>query len=727
MKEDKYKKYEELDFGDIITAPQLDRREFLKYVGGGIIILFTIADPAVLDARRRGRGYPDDFNAYLRIGADGRVTCFTGKIEMGQGVVTSLAQMLADEIDVTLESVDMVMGDTDLCPWDMGTFGSMTTRFFGPALRAAAAEGRAVLIELAAEHLQVPADRLITKDGAVFDKNQKDKRVTYAQLAKGKTIQRRAKEKPALKNLSEFNIVGKPVLRQDGSEKVTGKAKYAGDIRLPDMLYARILRPPAHGAKLRSVDTSEVEKIKDVQLVRDGDLIAVLHKNPDEAQKALAKIKAKFDVPEAQVDDETIFDHLLNNAPRSNVVDQGGDLKSGEKLADTVVEETYLDGYVAHAPIETHTALAKVEGNKATVWVSAQTPFGVKDQVARALGFPPENVRVITPFVGGGFGGKTRNQQATEAARLAKLTGKPVQLAWTRAEEFFYDTFRPAAVVKIKSGITNAGKIVLWDYGVYFAGSRGSQHFYDIPHHSTATFGEWRGGSSGAHPFGTGAWRAPANNTNTFARESHIAIMASKAKIDPVEFRLKNLKDKRMRRVLQAAAKKFGWSPLKAHSGRGFGVACGIDSGTYVAHIAEVEVDKKTGHVQVKRVVCAQDMGLVINPEGARLQIEGCVTMGLGYALTEEIHFKGGKILDLSFNTYELPRFSWVPKIETVLVKAEDLSPQGGGEPAIICMGGVIANAIFDAIGVRLFQLPMTSERVKEATANRARSAALIT
>lgn len=726
MKEDEYKEYEDLDFSGIITDPQLSRREFLKCLSGGIIILFTIADPAVLEARRRRREYPDDFNAYLRIGVDGRVTCFTGKIEMGQGVVTSLAQMLADEIDVSLESVDMVMGDTSVCPWDMGTFGSMTTRFFGPALRKAAAEARAVLIELAAEHLQASADQLITKDGVVFDKNRRRKRVTYAQLAKGKTIQRRAKGKPALKTISEFNIVGKPVLRRDAIEKVTGKAKFAGDIRLPGMLYARILRPPAHGAKLRNVNTSAVEKIKDVQLIRDGDLIAVLHKNPDEAENALAKIEARFDMPEAKVDDETIFDHLVNNAPRRSVVDEGGDIETGENIADTVIEQTYLNSYVAHAATETHTALVKTKGDKVTVWASTQTPFRLKDQVAEVLGFPSGNVRIITPFVGGGFGGKSQNSQAVEAARLAKLTGKPVQVAWTRAEEFFYDTFRPAAVVKIKSGITNSGKIVFWDYGVYFAGSRGSQHFYDVPHHRTVTFGEGRGSGS-AHPFSTGAWRAPANNTNTFARESQIEIMAAKAGLDPVEFRLKNLKDERMLRTLKAAAKRFGWPRSRTRSGRGFGVACGIDSGTYVAHIAEVEVDKKTGHVQVKRVVCAQDMGQVINPQGAKIQMEGCITMGLGYALTEEIHFKGGKILDSNFNTYEISRFSWVPKIEAVLVKADDVSPQGGGEPAIICMGGVIANAICDATGARLLQLPMTPARVREAMASRARDAVLTT
>ena len=373
-----------------------------------------------------------------------------------------------------------------------------------------------------------------------------------------------------------------------------------------------------------------------------------------------------------------------------------------------------MNSYVAHAPIEPHTAVAKIEGNKATVWASTQTPFPAQEEIAQALGFPSKNVRIIPPFVGGGFGGKTRNMQAVEAARLAKLTGKPVKVAWSRAEEFFNDTFRPAAIVKIKSGIKDSGKIFLWDYIVYFAGERGSQQFYDIPHHRTAsTGGGWRG-TPGSHPFGTGAWRAPGNNTNTFARESHIDIMASKAGIDPLEFRLKNLKDKRMLGVLTAAAEKFGWTKSKAAKGRGYGISLGIDAGTYVAHMAEVEVDKK-GAVQVKRVVCAQDMGLSINPEGAKMQIEGCITMGLGYALTEEIHFKGGEIFDLNFDTYEIPRFSWLPKIETVLIEAKDSPHQGGGEPAIICMGAVVANAIFDATGARLFQLPMTPERIKAA------------
>jgi isoquinoline 1-oxidoreductase len=715
MTDDRFRK---LDFTGTDAGFPFSRRSFLKGLGGGIVVFFAIGDVSVLKAQeRRGRGieYPADFNAYLLIGEDGRVSCFTGKVELGQGVITSLAQMLSDELDVSLDSVDMVMGDTDRCPWDMGTFGSMSTRFFGPPLRAAGAEARAVLLELAAERLEVPVDRLAVEDGVVFEKTNAANKVTYAQLAGGKQIEKHLEPKPAVKKPEEFKIMGKPASRRDAREKVTGKAQYAGDVRLPGMLYARILRPPAHGATLKSVDLSAASGIDGVLTIRDGDLIAVLHEQPDVALKALESVKAEFDTPQATVDDKTIFDHLLKVAPKGEVVLEGGSVNEGKKLSARTFETEYLNSYVAHAPIEPHTAAAQVEGDRITVWASTQTPFGLKDEVARALAIPAENVRVITPFVGGGFGGKTNNRQGVEAARLAKLAGKPVQVGWTREEEFFYDTFRPAAVVKITSGITSGGRISLWDYGVYFAGQRGSEHFYDIPHHRTTVYGAgWRG-DEGTHPFGTGPWRAPGNNTNTFARESQIDIMASKAGIDPVDFRLSNLKDEKMKAVLKAASDKFNWARSKAPSGRGLGVACGIDAGTYIAHMAQIEVDKKTGAVKVIRVVCAQDMGLSVNPDGARLQIEGCITMGLGYALAEEIHFKGGQILDLNFDTYQAPRISWTPEIETVLVGGADLPAQGGGEPAIVCMGAVIANAIFDATGARLLQLPMTPERILAA------------
>jgi len=713
---------DELD--EYLGETGLRRRDFLKLAGGGILVCVTLGEASLLQEggqRRAGQGYPEDFNAYLLVRPDGRVTSFTGKIEQGQGAITSLPMIVADELDVPVAAVDMVMGDTDLCPWDMGTFGSLTIRMFGPALRAAAAEARAVLLELAAERLKAPVDRLTVKDGVVSDKSNPKNKVTYAELAAGKKIERHISPKPSPKSVSDWVVQGKPALRRDAREKVTGKAQYAGDVRVPGLLYAKVLRPPAHGAKLKKLDASEAGKIAGVTVVHDGDLVAALHQLPDVAQSALAKIVAEYEPSESKLDDKNIFEHLLSVAPPGRAVAQGGDLKQGESLAATVIDETYLNSYVAHSAMETHTALVKLEGDKATVWPSSQAPFRVKDEIAQTLGLPPANVHVISPFVGGGFGGKTAHRQIVQAARLAKITGKPVQVTWSRGDEFFWDTFRPAAVVKIKSGMDGAGKIVLWDYTVYFAGERSAAQFYDIPHHRTLVSGEWGGGGggvTGAHPFSVGAWRAPASNTNVFARESQIDIMAAKAKADPLEFRLKNLANGRMKRVLEAAADKFGWKPAATPSGRGLGLVCADYNGTYVATIAEVEVDKKTGDIKVKRVVCAQDMGPCVNPEGAAIQIEGCITMGLGYALTEEVHFKAGEILDLNYDTYHLPRFSWLPEIETVIVENNSIPPSGGGEPAIINMGAVLANAVFDATGARLYQLPMTRERVKAALAN---------
>ncbi|HVN95081.1 MAG TPA: molybdopterin cofactor-binding domain-containing protein [Syntrophorhabdaceae bacterium] len=698
-------------------AGVVSRRDFLKTVGGGIAILFFAGTLPAQQAERRaiGQQLPTDFNAFLRIGADGRVSCFTGKIEMGQGVVTSLSQMLADELDVPHSRVDMVMGDTDLCPWDMGTFGSMSTRFFGPPLREAAAEARSVLLALASESLKVPQSRLTVKDGVVSDKMNSAKKISYQELTKGKYIERHLGRKPKLKEVAELKVMGKGVNRKDGMLKVTGEARYAADMRLPGMLYAKVLRPPAHGAKLKRFDASALKDVPDVRIVEDRDLVAVLHPEPDAAEKCLSLIKAEFDIPDSTLDNTTIHKHLLEAAPKEGeVVSSGGDLERGEGLAVQIFDETYQDYYVAHATIETHAALARIERDRITIWASTQTPFRGKEEIARVLGVPPDRVRIIAPFVGGGFGGKSFNLQAVEAARLAKLTGRPVQVMWSRKEAFFNDTFRPASIIKIKSGLDRDGRIIFWRYDVYYAGPRGAEQLYAVPHHKETSYVHYTG-TPGTHPFATGAWRAPGNNSNSFARESQIDTMAANLNMDPLEFRIKNLTDARMINTLKAAAAQFGYKPAKAPSGRGYGVACAADAGACVAVMAEVDVNRATGKVSVKRIVCAQDMGFVVNPEGARLQIEGGLTMGLGYALSEEVNFKGGRILHDNFDTYDIPRFSWLPRIETILVDNPTHPAEGGGEPPITCVGAVIANAIFDAAGARLHQMPMTPARVKEA------------
>ncbi len=696
------------------------RREVLATLAGsGLFVFFSFEpllgqEPERLPARP---SYPTDFNAYLKIGGEGRTTCFVGKVELGQGAMTALAQICAEELDVPFDAVDMVMGDTAVCPWDMGTFGSLTIRMFGPVLRAAAAEARAVLLDLAAERLQISTERLTARSGVVCDARDPARRVTYGELVGGRRIERHLSKIEA-KPVSAHTVVGTSPRRKDALEKVTGKAKYAADMGFPGTLHARLLRPPAHGARLKSLDTNAAAKVPGARVVTDGDLVAVLHERPDLADRALSLVKAGWDVPAPALDEKTVFDHLVKVAPEGRLVGESGSLEEGEKLASSLFEKTYLNGYVAHATIETHSAVAKFEKGQATVWASTQAPFIVRRQVAEGLGLPPEKVRIITPYVGAGFGGKSGAKQAVEAARLAKIAGTPVQVVWDRAEEFFLDTFRPAAVVKIRSGLTADGKICLWDYKVYCAGDREARSFYDVPHQRTVSSGGWQGAQPpGLHPFGVGPWRAPSVNTNTFARESHVDIMAAQARVDPLAFRRNNLRDPRMLRVLDAAAGRFGWSPKPAPSGRGVGIACATYLGTYEAAAAEVEVDRASGRVEVKRVVCAEDMGLVVNPEGARQQTEGGITMGLGYALSEEVRFSGGTVLDRNFDTYEIPRFSWLPKIDTILIENPLAPASGCGEPPIVCVGAVVANAVFDATGARLLQLPMTPPRIKDALA----------
>lgn len=694
----------------------MPRRDFFKLLGGGIILFFAPgsvfgSDPAIAE---QARSLPKDYNAFLRIAEDGTVTCYTGKIEMGQGIITSLPQMMADELNVPLEKVKMVMGDTDLCPWDAGTWGSLSTRVFGPAMIAAAAEARAVLLNLAAERLKLPLSQLEVRDGVVTDVKNNRNAISYGALAKGQRIEKFLDVKPAPEDYRKFTYVGKSYNHADARLKVTGEAKYSGDLKMPGMVFAKILRPPSHGAILKSVNISDAENSPGVKVLREGDFIAVLHENIESAQKALDKIKAEWSFKELPVNEKSIHDFMLKADTDQRVVDNKGDQVAGAGASEKLFDSEFRDPYLAHTPIEPHTALANFEDGKLTVWASTQSPFGLKDQLVRELKLGPEKVRVITPFLGGGFGGKSASQQGIEAGRLAILSGKPVMVAWTRDEEFFYDTFHPAGVIKIKSGIDKEGKIRLWDYHVWFSGTRGAETIYDVADARTTSYSEKRNGPK-VHPFNTGAWRAPNANTNTFAREVQIDIMAAAAGIDPLEFRLRNLKDEKMIGCLKSVAEKFGYIPSKGPSGRGIGVACGTDAGTWVAQIAKVTVDRKTGIVKVDRIVCSQDMGLCVNPQGALIQMEGCMTMALGYTFTEELVFEGGNIKDRGFDTYTIPHFSWLPKIECVILDRKDQAPQGGGEPAIVPVGAVVANAIFDATGARLYQMPFSPARVLES------------
>jgi len=706
---------------DAIVAEKtvVNRRDFLKAGGAGLVVLFWVGPLKAFQQpyTEAPPSIPTDFNAFLQIKPDNTITCFVGRVELGQGPKTALAQLVAEELDVPFDAIDMVMVDTDVCPWDMGTFGSLSIRVLGPILRGASAEARAVLLRMAADQFGAPVARLQVSDGVITDPTQ-GKRVTYGTLVQGKRIEKHLGKTP-LKTVSAFKVMGKSPQRKDAIEKVTGKAQFAGDVTVPGMVYARILRSPAHGAKLKSADTSAAEKMPGAQVLKDGDLIAVIHERPDLADKALGLIKAEYDRPQTGLDDKTIFDHLVRNAQPPKVIAESGTVESADKTANSI-ENTYVQSYCSHAAIETHSALAQIQGNKVTVWAATQIPFRLRDLVAQTLGFPKANVRVIASYVGGAFGGKTNPQNCLEAVRLAKLVGKPVQLVYRRDEDFFNERFRPAAVVKIRSALTN-GQITSWDYTVYAAGDGGAATFYDIPNQRTtavpvsAIAWQKQDTAGGLHPFNVGPWRMPGTLTNTFARESQMDLLATKAGVDPVEFRLQHLSDKRMRRVLEAATKQFGWKPAKPPTGKGVGVACGTTYKTYVATVAQVALDKSTGKVRVEHVVTAVDAGVIVNPDGTRQQVEGCITMGIGSALSEEVGFSNGEMHTRNFDSYEIPRFSTMPTMEVVLIDNPDLAPDAIAEPPVITVPAAIANAVSDAIGARLFQLPMTPPRILQA------------
>ena len=700
-------KIDELYFSDVNEPISLDRRDFLKKLGGGIIVVFCLGKLSLLEGW--GQNKDDDtlnFNAYIRVKEDGRINCYTGKIEMGQGIITSLAQVVADELGVAIETVDMVMGDTELCPYDAGTWGSLTTRFADPVLRAAAAEAREILIDLAATKLGVSETKLKLDNGVIYNAENPSNKVTYAELTKGKKIVKTLEKKPDIKKASEFNLIGKPIISTDAIAKVTGTAMYSGDIKLPGMVYATVVRPKIVNSKKLKVHASQLESFSGVELINKGDLVAVVHSDPEVSAKAARKVKVTWEAPVQKMDNESIFKYLEDTITSNDIFEEEGNLEIGKVASKTVIKAQYQDGYKAHAPMETHTATCYFKDDKLTIWTSTQTPFGTQDQLAKALEIPKENVHVKQIFLGGGFGGKIYNQQAIEAAIIAKSCKKPVQLVWSRREEFMYDKFRPAAVINVTSGVDENGKLNLWEFDIYCAGTRGTKLFYDVDNNRTRIFND-----RDVHPFGTGAWRAPGNNSTTFARESHIDVTAFKAGIDPLEFRLKNLKSENMIAALKLGAEKIDWNRTKKE-GHGFGIALGEDAGTSVVMIAEVHVDKKTGIVTPIKVVCSQDMGQVVNPHGATVQTEGGITMGLGYALYEDIEFNGGLVKSRNFSNYTITKFSNTPKIECVFIDKMDSKPQGGGEPAIICVGGAIANAVFDACGARVNRIPITPESV---------------
>jgi isoquinoline 1-oxidoreductase len=703
---------------ELVAAPayrfEWERREFFKLLGAGMLVLCVLKEAAAFQesggSRRQGSSLPKDIGAWLHIGESGGVTVYTGKVEVGQNIRTSLSQAVAEELRVGLDRIEMVMGDTRLTPYDMGTFGSRTTPTMNLQLRKVAATARNLLLDLAAEQWKAARERLVAADGKITDPETK-RSAEYAELVKGRELAHDIPAEEALIPAAQWAVAGTAPAKVDGREFVTGKHRYPSDQKLPGMLYGKVVRPGAFGATLVSADTHEAEQMAGVTVVRDGNFIGVAAPSMEMAARAAEAIRAEWKA-EAQPASEGLFEYLKKTAGKGEDRDEGssnetGSMEKGLAAADHRLEQTYTIAYIAHAPLEPRAALAEWQGDNLTVWTGTQRPFGVRSELAEAFHISEERVRVLMPDTGSAYGGKHTGEAAIEAARLARAAKRPVKLNWTREEEFTWAYFRPAGVIEIRSGVRNDGSITAWGFHNYNSGTAGIRPYYEIPNQRI----EFHPAQT---PLRQGSYRALASTANHFARESHMDELASAVKMDPLEFRLKNLKNERLRAVFEAAAKRFGWGKAaKRAAGQGFGIGGGFEKGGNVATCAEVAVDGATGEVKVVRVVTAFECGAVVNPDGLRNQVEGANIMGLGGALFEAIEFENGRIRNPRFSKYRVPRFSDVPQIETVLLDRKDLPSAGAGECPIVGLAPAIGNAIFDATGVRLRSLPMAPKGLK--------------
>ena len=687
-----------------LLAPE--ERDYFDVLSDGMVVVLSADQTA-------SGGWSTTSGAWIHVGADGIVTAFTGKVDVGQGNRTSLSQLVAEELRVPFERVRLVMGDTDLCPFDMGTFGSRSMPDAGEDLRATAAAARELLIATAAERWGVAADGLVASDGGVRER-ERDRSATYGELLLGTRRVERAVE-VSVSPETGWRTAGHPLPKVTAAAIATGAQRFPTDLSRPGMLRGCVLRPPAFGATMRSVDATDAKAVPNVSVVIEGGFVGVAAPDPSTARRALRAIRAEWDRTPQPSEDELIERLRATQVQHSGSREWGGpfhheagDVDAALEVADAHLDRTYTTAYIAHAPLETRAALAEWVGERLTVWTGTQRPFGVREELAEALDVPEARVRVIVPDTGAGFGGKHTGEAAIEAARLARASGRPVSVTWTRQEEFTWAYFRPAAVIDVRSGATADGALTAWEFTNINSGDAGILCPYEIPNQRI----DFRPADS---PLPQGSYRALAATANHFARESHLDELAHEIGADPLALRLRHLRDDRLAAVFQAAAEEAGLGRTPRDPGHGIGIAGGVEKDARVATCVEVRVDTD-GRVEVVRVVTAFECGAIVNPDGLVNQIEGATVMGLGGGLFEAIHFENGEILNPSLSAYRVPRFTDVPPIDVILIDRKDIPPAGAGETPIVAVAPALANAIFDATGRRLRSMPLIPDGVVPST-----------
>lgn len=695
---------------------EVTRRDFLQLLGAGLLIAVA-ADSAPgqvpQGGRRRGGGGgggmgrgPSNLAARLHVGKDGVITVMTGKVECGQGARAELTQAAAEELGVGVVQVRLVMADTRLVPDDGGTFGSRSTPSTVPAIRQGCASARELLVALASRRWGVDAGVVEVRDGRATDPSSKHC-LTYADLANdaeaAKGLAAPAVGNVRLKAVAAWAVLGSSVPRPNGRDIVTGSHQYPSDIIRPGMLHGKVLRRPSFGARLVEVDLGPARALEGVVVVRDNDFVGVAAPSTSLAQEAIDAVEdsARWEAsPHPSSNDlyGYLREHARGGVPKNPFADEVA--KAARSL-----RQTYHVAYVQHAPMEPRAAVAEWEGGNLTVWTATQNPFGVRGELSQAFGLPADRVRVIIPDFGGGFGGKHPGECAVEAARLAKAAGRPVRLQWTRAEEFTWAQFRPAALIEAEASLDASGRLTSWHYLNINSGAQEVQSPYRVER-SEGRF------IASEPPLRHGSYRALAATANTFGRECFMDELAAAAGRDPLEFRLAHLEKGRLRDVLEAAAARFDWARRsKAKTPDvGVGLACSTDKGSFVAACVEVAVDRKRGSIRVNHVCQAYECGKILNPANLMSQVKGGLIMALGPALHEEMRFEEGKMLNAAFARYRVPRLVDVPELDIHLLDRPDLPSAGAGETPVIAVAPAIANAVYAAIGQRIRQMPIRLE-----------------
>ena len=682
----------------------LKRRSFVQILGAGLLLAVSVA-PALAQQRRGrgGGGGTSKISARVHLGKDGAITVMTGKVEGGQGARAELSEAAAEELRVPLNQIQLVMADTSLVPDDGVTAGSASTPRTVPAVRQGAAAAREVLVDFAAKRWGVDRGTVHVQDGKAT-RTSSQETLSYADLAAdadaAKTLDQAVPSEVTLTRVAEWKVLGNSTPRPNARDIVTGAHEYPSDISRPGMLYGKVLRPPSYGAKLASIDLAPAQAMRDVVAVRDEQFVGIAAPTSFLAEKALDAVgkTAKWE-PAPHPSSKELFDYLKQHVPDGMPQNPFADELSQAKK---VLRQTYQVAYVQHAPLEPRAAVAEWLEGKLTVWTSTQNPFGCRSELARAFHLGDEQVRVIVPDFGSGFGGRHTGEAGVEAARLAKAAGHPVSLRWTRREEFTWAYFRPAAVIQIEAGLDDKSKLTCWHFVNINAGGAGIETPYQAGKHRSQSV------RSDA-PLRQGSYRCLAATGNNFARESFMDELAAAAGADPLEFRLAHLENPRLRAVLETAAQRFGWQERvkKKNPKVGIGLACGTEKGSFVAACAEVEIDTNGKNIAVRRVCEVFECGAILNPANLLSQVQGAIIMGLGPALREEINFENGEILNPSFRRYQVPRLADVPELDIHLLNRPDLDSVGGGETPIIAIAPAIGNAVFQATGLRLRSMPM--------------------